>query len=83
MKSQYPELEKLGVRVYEDPVEHVSCADIDAALPADRRQEFNRLFGIQTCPVVPRGPALYPWDAEAVLVRMFRNRLQGSQLHWD
>jgi hypothetical protein len=82
-KPMYKHLKRLGVPVYAVPVIHVKSSDIDRVLTPAQRNTFNELFGIQTCPVVDDRGELYPWDAEAVLVRMFDGKLTGSQLMWD
>lgn len=82
--EEYPHLKRLGVEVYREPCSHVLCSDLNAKLTKVQRERFSRLFGIQTCPVAPDGSgALYPWDTEDVLARMFDHKLQGSQLLWD
>lgn len=84
IEVKYPNLERLGIPVYHSSVGYVLCADIDAKLSPMQRALFNELFGIQTCPVIEgKGPAVYPWDADAVLERMFSGKLTGSQLIWD
>ena len=81
--EEYKHLQRLGVEVHREPCSHVLCRDLEAKLTKSQNQTFNVLFGIQTCPVVPEGSAMYPWDAEDVLANMFDRRLQGSQLLWD
>lgn len=83
MKPNYPRLEALKIPIYPTPIYHVLCAELDAKLTEAGRKQFNDLFGIQTCPAVDGGSAVYPWDAEAVLERMASGRLTGSQLFWD
>lgn len=83
MKNPYPNLKRLGIPVRKEPCAHVLCKDLDAGMSLEDRRQFNKLFGIQTCPGVEAGPAVYPWDAEAVLERMNTKRLIGSQLLWD
>lgn len=44
------------------------------------KETYHKMFGDgQTCTL--QGP--YPWDVEAVLVRMKTGKLTGSQLEWD
>jgi hypothetical protein len=79
----YPRLRKLRVKVHYEPVPYVLFADIDKALDQSQKDQFNKLFGIQTCPCVEAGSAVYPWDAEAVLEVMASGKKTGTQLLWD
>lgn len=69
-KKNYPRLFSIGVRVFPDPVAHVKEKHLRAGL---RRAgidpvHFSDVFGpSRTCPIVPGGPAAYPWDVEQVL----------------
>jgi hypothetical protein len=81
--EEYKHLKRLGVEVRREPCSHVLCRDLDSKLTKAQRKTFSVFFGIQTCLVVPEGPALYAWDVEDVLARMFEGRKQGSQLLWD
>lgn len=82
LKYKWLEWHKIPVHSTEH-VEYVLCKDIDARLSPVAHAKFNEYFGIQTCPVVPEGPAVYPWDAEAVLERIASGKKTGSQLIWD
>ncbi len=86
MKPPYPTITKLNIPVYSEPVAHVFYPDIEKVLTEIQLDMFNRYFGDgQTCPEIGNGeiPAMYPWDVEAVLVRMFSGQRQGTQLFWD
>ncbi len=76
--TKYPRIEALGLTVVEKPVAHVRREELNAAL-GDRREQFGKLFGIQTC--LMEGP--YAWDVESVLERMETGKLTGSQKDWD
>jgi hypothetical protein len=84
-QGSYPALRKLKVPVHtaKGHFDYVLSADLDARLTEAERRRFGALFGVQTCPCVDEGLAMYAWDAEAVLVRMKTGRLTGSQLLWD
>jgi hypothetical protein len=83
--SDYKRLDELGIPVYWDAVPHVKVKEVTAALAKNdmSEQEFNEMFGVQTCPIVGGDAALYPWDTEAVIERMISGRLTGTQRHWD
>ena len=83
--AEYPNLAKLGIKVYKKPVSHIRILELEKALKKHNlsKEKFNEYFGVQTCPVVPLWRAIYPWDAEAVLERMINNKLTGTQLFWD
>jgi hypothetical protein len=84
MKPEFPRLKEMGVPVHvHQDGQHVWGADIHAKLTKEERKTFNKLFGVQTCPVIDGRPALFPWDAEAVLERMKSGRLTGTQLMMD
>ena len=83
LKPEYPNLEKLKVPIFNVPVEHILLKTLMKALTKNEREKFHKYFGAQTCPLVDAGTAIYPWDAEAVLERMFSGKLTGSQLIWD
>lgn len=76
--KEYPRIAELGVTVHREPVAHVKNEELNKAL-GDRKKEFGRLFGIQTCLI--DGP--YAWDVEAVLERMASGKLTGTQLEPD
>lgn len=82
-KKYYPYIHKLGLDVYTLPVGHIKSAELDKVLTKKQIKQFSDFFGCQTCPVVDGKGELYPWDTEAVLIRMFSGRLTGTQLHWD
>lgn len=82
--TEYPEIYKLGVQVDIEELgpPFVPRDDLHDALKAKSDaydKKFSELFGVQTCHM--RGP--YPWDVEAVLVRMNTGKLVGTQLLWD
>jgi len=85
-RNSYPALQTVGVPVHTSKryrFDYVLTSDLDTKLTKPERQQFNRLFGIQTCPVVEEGSAVYAWDAEAVMVRMKTGKLVGTQLLRD
>ena len=79
--TEYPRIAQLGMTVIEDPVQHVTWADLDEKVIDGGldREQFSDYFGVQTCHV--SGP--YPWDVEAVLERMMGGKLTGTQKYWD
>jgi hypothetical protein len=86
-KYSYKYLEKLGIKVYLNPVVHVKNKDVNAALLKNKLNinEFNRLFGIQTCPMVDDELAMFPGDCDSVICRMMTGKRTGTQhpLLWD
>lgn len=82
-KNPYPRLYELGVKVHTKPIAHIKGNELKSKLSKPQIKLFNTYFGVQTCPVVDGVGAMYPWDVEAVLHRMFKNELIGSQLLWD
>jgi hypothetical protein len=81
--SDFPRLEKLGIKIHVSPVQHVLFADLESKLNTAQQEELNQRMNGQTCPVVEAGAAAYPWDVEAILERMASGKLTGSQLLWD
>ena len=82
--KNYPHLLKLGIKIYKTPEAHVKCKDLEEKLTKHQFRTFNKFFGVQTGTFDENGNlAFFPWDVEAVLTRMFQNKLIGSQLLWD
>lgn len=85
---QYPNLRRLGIEIIQSRgavlAEDVYSA-LDRAYGKDSgaREKFDEWFGVQTCPHLKEGAALYAWDVEAVLERMASGKLIGTQLFWD
>lgn len=79
--TEYPRLHQIGCNVKREPMDHVPWTELDAAIndAGLDRERFSELFGVQTC--YARGP--YPWDVEAVLVRMMSGQLTGTQKYRD
>lgn len=69
-------IKRLGISLVNGCVPY---EEIDRVVEPERREEFNDLFGIQTCSI----DGMYQHDVEAVLQRMYSNKLTGSQLIWD
>lgn len=84
--SDYPRLKKLGVTFHD---RGILCSELDEKLKEAGMdtEQFNELFGVQTCPVIEidgeECHGVYPWDAEAVLERMISGKRTGTQLFWD
>ena len=81
-KVEYFYLKKLGIKInYDSQIPYVKWKDLDEGLKKNKIDQklFDKYFGIQTCDI--RGG--YVYDIEAVLVRIFENRLISSQLFWD
>lgn len=80
-KIEYPYLQKLGIKInYEDQIPYVKWKDLDRGLKKYKiKKLFDKYFGIQTCHI--NGP--YTYDVEAVLVKIFENKLVGTQLFPD
>jgi len=83
--SDYKRLDELGIPVHLGPMSYVKPDEIQVALEKHgmSMKEFDRLFGVQTAPIVDGKMALYPWDCNAVLERLISGRRTGSQLIWD
>ena len=82
MKQAYPNLKAAKIKIRNQPP-HVLTADIAKAIGGEEMKRFIHFFGVQTCPAVKGGAAVYPWDAEAVLERLRTGRLTGTQKDWD
>lgn len=80
-KKSYPFIYEIGasVDVYDIGTPFVPRNSIRSALSQADFETFSNLFGCQT--MSEHGP--YPWDVEAVLVRMLTGKLTGTQLIWD
>lgn len=84
VKASYPQIHKLGLKIYNEPISHVLSEDLDKVLSKNDRKKFSDYFGVQTCLLLDNGAqGLYVWDVEAVLERMFSARRTGTQLIWD
>ena len=81
MKSEYPRINKLGLKVlYKKDMPYVDRKKLVTALRKHKIvKKFSELFGIQTAFV--EGP--YAYDVEAVLERIYSGKLTGTQLLWD
>jgi len=80
----YPRLWNFGIEPVGD-MDAVDPDEIEAALKRENMDidEFNKLLGISTCPIINGKTMLYAWDAEAVLERMISGMKTGTQLLWD
>ncbi len=83
--SRYPYITKLGIEIYKKPYSHIISEDLDKVLTEIERKRFDKYFGVQTCLLRDDGKVgIYPYDAEAVFVRMFeKGKLTGTQLFPD
>ena len=83
--KNYPRLKELGVPIHEEQgVKHILGEDLNKVLSKKRRKQFSNLFGAQTCLLRKDNKVgIYPYDAEAVLERMFSGKLTKTQLYWD
>ncbi len=88
--SDYPMIEELAIPIQTDNdsgIEGCYWTDVNKAISTTWGRpavaQFGRYFGVQTCPIINGKMAGYPWDIEAVLVRMASGKKTGSQLHWD
>lgn len=84
---EYPHIKKLGLEIHNEPTSHIKSKELDAALKKAKinRKKFSEYFGCQTCLLCDDGQTgLFPYDVEAVLVRMLeKGRLTGTQLWMD
>ena len=84
MKASYPHINRLGLKIYNEPISHILPDDLDKVMSKADRKKFSEYFGIQTMLLRDDMRAgLYLWDVEAVLERMYSGKLTGSQLNWD
>ena len=84
--SDYPRLEKLGVKINMEPFPHVRNEELNDALKKAGMsvEKFSEYFGVQTCLMCDDGTAgLYPWDCESTLERLISGKLTGTQLWMD
>lgn len=71
LSEMYPHLHKLGIKIYNDPIPHVRQEDVNKVLTPKQKIKFDNLFGAQTCTLLSDGMVgLYPYDVEAVFMRM-------------
>lgn len=82
-KPKYPIISQLGIPVHTNSIEHILPKELKKYLTKPQQKLFDEYFGAQTCPVVDGECGLYPWDVEAVLHRIFKKELIGTQLFWD
>ena len=82
-KPKYPIIAQLGIPVHTNCIEHILSKELKKYLTKPQYKLFNEYFGAQTCPIVDGKQGLYPWDVEAVLHRIFKKELIGSQKYWD
>lgn len=82
---QYYWLNKLEIPVYnESGINHVLWSDIEKILTDKQKELFDKYFGVQTCLLTKDGKSgMYLSDVEAVLVRIFENKLTSTQKYWD
>lgn len=83
-KSEYPRIDQLGLKInmlHDNVPPGILESDLTVALNKHGmdREEFGRLFGVQTM----GSNGMYAWDVEAVLERMISGTLTGSQYYWD
>lgn len=82
--NNYPQLTALNIPISYTPAPS-NLAYIDrkvlkkALTKLKITRQFKKYFGIQTA----LKDGLYAWDVEAVLERIYNNKLIGSQLDWD
>ena len=82
LKNLYPRCKQFGIKVADaDDCSVVPISELNRVFSpgTPKAEQFNRLFGVQTCPV----GGMYAWDVEAVLERMTSGKLTGTQLDWD
>lgn len=82
--NDYPYIYKLGASVdleYLGPpyVPRAEWQEVQKKQGKKFANTFGEMFGVQTMSI----KGAYPWDVEAVLVRMATGRLTGTQLLWD
>ena len=76
----YKYLTKFGIKIYTKPIRHIKWKELNKVLKKEKiMDKFSKYFGCQTYYV--DGP--YPYDVEAVFVRIFDKKLTGTQLFWD
>lgn len=84
MKASYPQINRLGLKIYNEPISHILSEDLTKAMSRVDRKKFSEYFGIQTCLLRDDGKSgLYLWDVEAILEKMYSGKLTGTQLNWD
>ena len=70
MKANYSQIAKLGLKIYNEPINHVLLEDLTAAMSKSDRKKFSELFGVRTSILVAEKTGLYPSDVEGVLEEM-------------
>lgn len=79
---KYELINKFGLKIqpYSEGLEYIEWDELKDKLKELKiTGKFNNYFGCQTCTIF--GP--YPWDVEAVLQRIFNDKLVGTQLFPD
>lgn len=75
MNISYHHINRLGLKIYNEPISHILSEDLTKAMSKADRKKFSEYFGIRTCFSVEGKVALYPWDVEGVLEEMDKNKL--------
>ena len=88
MKIIYPNINKLGLKIYSKPYPHVKSKELNAALISNQLDTklFNKYFGINACLLLEDGQSgLYPIDVEPALERLINGNITGNQRPelWD
>jgi hypothetical protein len=84
-KDPYPNITKLGIKVYNEPTLHIKPNELKVALIKNNIsvKKFSDLLGVHTGVLINGKCCSYPSDIEDVLVRMIEKRLTGTQLMID
>lgn len=85
MKTKYYWIEKLGIPIrVESGIPHLLLKDINKVLNKEQRKLFHKYYGVQTALCRKDGKiGLYCWDCESIFLRIFEQKLEGTQLYWD
>jgi hypothetical protein len=84
-KNPYPNITKLGIKIYNEPYPHCKFDEIHTVLKRNKLncKLFSKYYGSQTCIVVDGKGCPYPWDIDPIIERLLTGKIVGSQKYWD
>ena len=85
----YPNIEKLGIKIVQKPYPHIPASVLNKALKKHKlsMKKFDECFGVHTVLEIEdekggHEAGLYPWDCEQALNRMITGRIPTVE-EWD